>query len=97
MLWQRLLEEPTLSRTILSAPCFILGSALLMPASLRLWKFLAVRLAPPEVLYLPDPHTNYVLFLNSREVGEMTALVIATTVGIALLLVGLRIARWRRV
>jgi hypothetical protein len=88
-----LLEGVTLSRTVLAVFCFILGSALLIPASLRLWKFVAVRLAPPEIPYLPEPHTNFVLFLNGRAIGDVTVLTMATVVGAALLLVGLRIVR----
>jgi hypothetical protein len=80
-------------RTILAVACFILGSALLIPASLRLWKFLATRLAPPETQYLPDPLVNYVLYLNGRAIGDVTVLMMATVAGAALLLAGLRMVR----
>jgi hypothetical protein len=87
----------TLSRTILAAACFILGIVLLIPASLQLWKLLVARLAPPQIPYLPDPHTNFVLFLNGRAIGDVTVLTIATVVGAALLLAGQGIARSRQV
>jgi hypothetical protein len=83
----------TLLRTVLVVACFILGSALLIPPSLRLWKFVAARLAPPEIQYLPDPLVNFVLFLNGREIGDVTVLATATAVGAALLLAGLRLYR----
>jgi hypothetical protein len=78
---------------VLAVFCFILGSALLIPVSLWLWKYLATRLAPPDIRYLPDPHTNFVLFLNGREIGDVTVLTTATAVGAALLLAGLRLYR----
>src|SRR5215470_3225555 len=71
---KRLLGELTLSRTILAAACFILGSVLLIPAGLRLWTFVAARLAPPEIQYLREPLTNFVLYLNGREIGDATVL-----------------------
>jgi hypothetical protein len=82
-----------LSRTILAAGCLVLGSALLLPAGLHLWKFLAARLAPAQIQYLPDPHTNFVLSLNGRAIGDITVLTIATLVGAALLLAGVRLVR----
>jgi hypothetical protein len=82
-----------LLRTALAAACFILGSALLIPPSPRLWKFVAARLAPPEVPYLPDPLVNFVLYLNGRAIGDVTVLTMATVVGAALLLAGLRLYR----
>jgi hypothetical protein len=90
-------EEVTLSRTILAAACFILGTALLIPVSLRLWTFVTARLAPREITYLPEPLVNYVLYLNDRAIGDVTLLTTAGVVGAALLLAGLGIARWRRV
>jgi hypothetical protein len=86
-------EEVTLLRTILAAACLIFGSALLIPVSLWLWKFLAARLAAPEIPYLPDPLTTYVLFLNGRAIGDLTVLTMATVVGATLVLAGLRMAR----
>ena len=83
----------TLLRTVAAAACFIFGSALLIPVSLWLWKFLAARLAAPEIKYLPDPLTTYVLFLNGRAIGDVMVLTMATVVGAALLLAGLRIVR----
>ena len=80
-------------RTVLAAACFIFGSALLIPVSLRLWKLLAGRWGSSEISYLPDPHTSFVLFLNDREIGDATVLTTATVVGVALLLVGFRIVR----
>jgi hypothetical protein len=50
-------------------------------------------LAAPEIRYLPDPLTTYVLFLNGREISDVTVLTMATVVGAALLLVGLRLYR----
>jgi hypothetical protein len=82
-----------LSRTILAAACFVLGSALLIPVSLWLWRFLAARMAVPEIPYLPDPLTTYVLFLNGRAISDVTVLTMATAAGAALLLAGLRIVR----
>jgi hypothetical protein len=82
-----------LLRIILAAACFTLGSALLIPTSLRLWKFLASRLAQPDTLHLPEPHTNFVLFLAGREIGDATVLAMTTALGAALLLVGLSIVR----
>jgi hypothetical protein len=81
-----------LSRTILAAACFILGSVLLIPVSLWLWRFLAARLAAPErpYLHLPDAHTDFVFFVGGREIDSVTVLVAATVVGAALLLAGLR-------
>src|SRR5262245_19281081 len=90
-------EEVTLSRAILAAACFILGTALLIPVSLRLWTFVVARLAPPEITYLPEPLVHYVLYLNGREIGDVTVLTTAAVLGAALLLGGLRIVRWRRV
>jgi len=86
-----------LSRTILAAACFILGTALLIPMSLRLWAFVAARLWPPKITYLPEPLVNYVLYLNGREIGEATVLTAAVIVGAVFLVAGLMIARWRRV
>jgi hypothetical protein len=83
----------TLLQTVLVVACFILGSALLIPLSLRLWKFVAALLAPPEIPYLPDPLVNFVLFLNGREIGDVMVLTMATVVGAALLLAGLRMVR----
>jgi len=90
-------EEATLSRTILAAVCFILGSAFLIPAGLRLWSFVWARLSPPKIAYLPEPLANYVLYLNGRAIGDMTVLTTAAVVGAALLLAGLSIVRWRRI
>jgi hypothetical protein len=86
-------EEVNLSRTILAAACFILGSALLIPLSLRLWRFLAARLAAQETSYLPDAHTDFVLLLGGRAIDSVTALVATTALGTALLLAGLRMVR----
>ena len=94
MLWQHLVEEVALSRTILTAACFILGTALLIPV---LWTFVAARLAPPEITYLPEPATTFVFYLDGREIGDVTVLTAAAVVGAALLLAGLMIVRWRRV
>jgi len=82
-----------LLRTVAAAACFVLGSAALVPLSLWLWKFVTARLAAPEIRYLPDPLTTYVLFLNGREISDVTVLTMATVVGAALLLVGLRLYR----
>jgi hypothetical protein len=90
-------EEVALSRTILAAACFILGTALLIPVSLRLWTFVAARLAPPQITYLPESFANYVLYLNGRAIGDVTVLTTVTVVGAALLLAGFRVVRWRRV
>jgi hypothetical protein len=87
----------TLSRTVIAAACFILGGALLIPGGLWLWTFVAARLAPPDIRYLPEPLTNYVLSVNGREIGDVTVLTAAAVLGAALLLAGLSIARWRRV
>jgi hypothetical protein len=86
-------EEVNLSRTILAAACFILGSALLIPVSLRLWRFLAARLAAQETPYLPDAHTDFVLLLGGRAIDSVTVLVAAAALGAALLLAGLRMVR----
>jgi hypothetical protein len=83
----------TLLRTVAAAACFVLGSATLIPVSLWLWKFLAARLAAPKIPYLPDAQANFVLFLNGREIGDVTVLAMATVVGAALLLAGLRLYR----
>jgi predicted cation transporter len=86
-----------LSRTVLAAACFVLGSALLIPLGLPLWTFVAARLSPPEITYLPEPLVNYVLYLNGRAIGDVTVLAMAAVFGAALLLAGLKIVRWRRV
>jgi len=86
-----------LSRTILAVACFVLGSALLIPAGLRLWTFLAAHLAPPEIAHLPEPIANYVLYLNGRETSDTTVLTAAAVVGAVFLLAGLSIVRRRRV
>jgi hypothetical protein len=82
-----------LSRIILAAACFIFGSALLIPVSLWLWRFLAARLATQERLYLPEAHTDFVLFLGGRAIGSAMVLTMATVVGAALLLAGLKLCR----
>jgi hypothetical protein len=51
------------------------------------------RLAPPEIPYLSEPLTNYVLYLNGREIGDVTVLTAAAVVGAALLLASVRIVR----
>jgi len=60
---------------------------------LWLWKFLTARLAAPEIAYLPDPLTTFVLFLNGRAIGDVMVLTTATVVGAALLLAGLRMVK----
>jgi hypothetical protein len=90
-------EEATLLRTILAVACFILGTGLLIPVSLRLWTFAAARMAPSEISYLPEPLVTYVLYLNGRAIGDVTVLTTATIVGSVLLLAALTISRWRRV
>jgi hypothetical protein len=85
--------EVTLLRTILAVACFIFGSALLIPVSLWLWKFLAARLASPEIPYLPDPMETYVLYFDGRPISDVTVLTMATVVGAILLVAGLRMVR----
>jgi hypothetical protein len=82
-----------LLRTVAAVACFVLGSAALIPVSLWLWRFLAARWVAPEIPYLPDPLTTYVLFLNGRAISDVTLLTMATVVGAALLLTGLRLYR----
>ncbi len=83
----------TLLRTVAAAACFIFGSALLIPVSLWLWKFLVARLAAPAIAYLPDAQASFVLFLNGRAMSDVMVLTMATVVGAALLLAGLRMVR----
>jgi hypothetical protein len=82
-----------LLRTILAAACFTLGIALLVPASLRLWRFLVARLAPPEIPHLPDPLATFVFHVNGRPIGDVAVLTMASLVGAALLLAALRMVR----
>jgi uncharacterized SAM-binding protein YcdF (DUF218 family) len=86
-----LLEEVILPRTVLAVVCFISGIALLIPVSLWLWRFLVGRLASPP--YLPDAHTDFVLFIGGRPIGSVPVLAMATFIGAALLLVGVRMVR----
>src|SRR5215470_11020649 len=90
---KRLLEEMTLSRTVVAVACFVLGGALVIPAGLRLWKFAVARLAPPEIPFLPEPLHNFVLYLNGQEIGEVTVLTTASVAGAALLLAGVMMVR----
>jgi hypothetical protein len=69
----------------------------MIPVSLRLWTVVSASLAPPEIRYLPEPIVSYVLYLNGREIGDVTVLTTATIVGAALLLAGLSFVRWRRI
>ena len=82
-----------MSRTVLAVFCFILGSALLIPVSLRLWRLLTADLAVQKTLYLPDAQTDFVFLVGGQAIGSGTVLAAATVLGAALLLAGVRIVR----
>ena len=77
-------------RTLLATACLILGSVLLIPMSLWLWRYPASGSAAQEVRYLPELHTDFILSLGGRVIDSAAAVALATLVGAALLLAGLR-------
>ena len=80
-------------RTVIAAACLILGSTLLIPTSLWLWRFLVSRLTTHTMQYLPDAQTEFILSLNDRAIDSVMAVTTAAVVGTLLLLVGLGMLR----
>jgi len=80
-------------RTVVAAACLILGSALLIPVCLWLWRFLVSRLMTDKMQYLPDAQTEFIFSLSGRAIDGVLALMIATVVGTVLLLAGLALLR----
>jgi len=83
-------RKMTLLRTLLATICLILGSGLLIPVGLWLWRVLASRLTVREIHYVPESHTDFILFLGGREIDSAAVVAAATVVGALLLLAGLR-------
>ena len=82
-------ETITLLRTLLAITGLILGSVLLIPMSLWLWRYPASGLTAQEIHYLSEPHTNFILVLGGRTIDSTAAVALATLVAAVLLLAGL--------
>src|SRR5207249_9707449 len=62
--------DDNLLRTLLAIACLILGSVLLIPMSLWLWRYPASGLAAQEIHYLPESHTDFILSLGGRMIDS---------------------------
>jgi hypothetical protein len=68
----------------------IVGSVLLIPIGVWLWRYPASALTAQEIQYLADPQTDFILYLGGRMIDSAAIVAIATLVGAVLLLAGLR-------
>jgi len=83
----------SLKRKVIAAACLILGTLLLVPASMMLWRFLVSRLSTQDLRYLPEAHTDFMLSINGRAIDGFTLTLIVTAAGAVLLLAGVRMFR----
>ena len=83
-------EKTALLRTLLATACLIVGSVLLIPIGVWLWRYPASALTAQEIQYLADPQTDFILYLGGRMIDSAAIVAIATLVGAVLFLAGLR-------